>query len=149
MKQLAIFAIALLLFNVNTDALAGGKSHGRKHGNQHYQQKGHNYGHYKRHNRHHNKHYEYYRPYRGHRYYGGYYRPSYSYPSYLGAALIGSALTYSLFHTHNGAYCYDNHGNDNYRQSSGRYSEVVGCHRIERLPDGTERRVEVPMSQCN
>lgn len=148
MKQLAIFAIALLLFNVNTDVLAGGKSHGKKHGNQHYQQKGHNYGHYN-HGRHNYNHYEHYRPYSSYRYYGGHYRPNYAYPSYLGAALIGSALTYSLFHTHNGTYCYDNHGNDNYRQSNGRYSEVVGCHRIERMPDGGERRVEVPMSQCN
>ena len=159
MKQLTIFVIALLLFTVNAGALAGGKGHGAKHGNQHYQQKGHKYGHYN----YRKHHYKYYGPYRGPRisrgYYGpyrgprisrGYYRPNY-YPSYLGAALIGSALSYSLYHTHNGAYCYDNHGNDNYQPSSGgrSYSEVVGCHRIEQLPDGSERRVELPMSQCN
>ena len=143
MKTLTIFGIAVLLFTVNAGALADGKGGGKKHGNQHYQQKGHKYGHhnYRRH------HYKHYRPYRGPRHYGGYYRPNNYYPSYLGAALIGSALTYSLYHTHNGAYCYENHGNDRYQQ--GNYSEVVGCHRMERLPDGSERRVEVPMSQCN
>lgn len=152
MKQLTIFAIALLLFTVHAGALADGKSQGRKHGNQHYQQRGHQNGHYN-HGKHHysnrTHHYKHYRPYRGPRYYGGYYHPNYYYPSYLGAALIGSALTYSLYHTHNGAYCYDNHRNDSYQQRSGSYSEVVGCHRMERLPDGSERRVEVPMSQCN
>ena len=151
MKQLTIFVIALSLFTVNAGALAGGKGHGNKHGNQHYQQKGYKHGNdnYRKH------HYKHYRPYRGPRVYRGYYRPNYYYPSYLGAALIGSALSYSLFHTHNGAYCYDNHGNDSYQPSSGSgsgsgsYTEVVGCHRMERLPDGTERRVEVPISECN
>ena len=155
MKPLTVFAFALLLFTVNAGAMAGGKGYGKKHGNQHgnqhYEQRGHKYGnhHNGRHrynyNRRHN--YRHYRPFRGGRYYGGYYRPNYYYPSYLGAALIGSAITYSLYHTHNGAYCYDSHGNDSYRRSSG--SEVVGCHRMERQPDGSQRRVEVPMSQCN
>lgn len=138
MKQLTIFVITLLLFTANAGAMANSKSHGAKHVNHHYPQKGYKYGHYKKHN------YRYYRPYRGPRVYRSYYRPP-----YLGAALIGSALRYSLFHTHNGANCYDNHGNDSYQPSSGSYSEVVGCHRMERLPDGTEFRVEVPISECN
>ena len=161
MKKLIVLAMTLLLCSVNSGALAGGKGHKYGHSNhgkhqgKHYKHHKHK-KHYKQHKRYkhgkhygHHGHYGYYRPYRGHRYYGGYYHPDYAYPSYLGAALIGSALTYSLFHTHNGTYCYDNHGNNNYRQSNGRYSEVVGCHRIEQLPDGSERRIEVPMSQCN
>lgn len=75
----------------------------------------------------------------GRRYYG----------DYLGAALVGSALTYSFYHLHGGAVCYDHHDD---RRSTGYrdrgYSEVVGCHRIERLEDGTEVRVDVPLSQC-
>jgi hypothetical protein len=142
MKQLTVYGLAFLLVAGTTAALAGGRGHGGYSGDHHYRHGGHHYNHY--------------RPYRhyGHnggnygRHYSGYYRPNYYYPSYLGAALIGSAFSYSLSHSHNGATCYDSHASDRYQQRSSGYSEVTGCHRIERLPDGSERRVEVPISQC-
>lgn len=159
MKKLTCYGIALSLLIAATGSLAEKRGHGGNHGEDrggnhgkhHYKQKGHHYGH--RDDRHYGRHYGHryghryghYKPYRQPRYYRGYYRPDY--PSYLGAALFGSAITYSLLHTHNGAHCNDNHGGDYYRQSN-RSTEVVGCHRIERLPDGSEVRVEVPMSQC-
>jgi hypothetical protein len=162
MKKLIVYAMATLMLTATGSALAerrhqdGQKKHysgkyyqGTHHGNysQHNYKQGYrhgyrsNYGHYGR------KSYNY----RHH----GYYNRSYYYPSYLGAALFGSALTYSLYHTHNGNQCYENHGNNgsNGNYGGGSYSgsntEVVGCHRIEQLPDGSERRVEVPLSQCN
>lgn len=145
MKKLTVLGMALLLLTATAAPLADGKGYGKKHGNQHYQQKGHKYGYYNPRKQRYNN----YRSYRGPRYYSGYYRPNFYNPSYLGAALIGSALTYSLYHTHNGAYCNDNHESNNYQAGSGNYSEVVGCHRMERLPDGSELRIEVPLSQCN
>lgn len=74
-------------------------------------------------------------------YRGGYYG------DYIGAAILGSALTYSLYHLHDGAVCYDSHDD---RRDRRRYkqSEVVGCHRIERLQDGSEIRVDVPLAEC-
>ncbi|MEH6610095.1 MAG: hypothetical protein V7696_12075 [Halioglobus sp.] len=162
MKKLIVYAMATLMLTATGSALAerrhqdGKKSH---HSGKYYQDKHH--GNYSRHN--------YKRGYRhGYRsnygHYGrksynyrhhGYYNRNYYYPSYLGAALFGSALTYSLYHSHNGNQCYENHGssgnNRNYsgESYSGSTTEVVGCHRIEQLPDGSERRVEVPLSQCN
>lgn len=68
------------------------------------------------------------------------------YSTFFGAALVGSAISYSLFHHHDGIQCHDNHARD-YRGGS-RY-EVVGCHRIERLADGREIRISVPLSQCH
>lgn len=138
MKKLAIYGIALSLLIAATGALAGDRGHGKHHGKHHYQHRDHDYRH--------DRHFGHYIPYRQPRYYSGYYRPNF-YPSYVGAALLGSAITYILFHTHEGEYCSANHGYDGYQQSR-RSSEVVGCHRIERFPDGSERRVEVPMSQC-
>jgi hypothetical protein len=138
-KKLAFYGFAFSLLIAATGALADDRGHGKHHGKRHYPRDhhyDHGYGH----------HYGHYIPYRQHRYYSGYYRPNY-YPSYVGAALLGSAITYILFHTHDGEHCSDNHGYDGYPQSS-RSSEVVGCHRIELFPDGSERRVEVPMSQC-
>ncbi|MFT4519911.1 MAG: hypothetical protein ACI9JM_002310 [Halioglobus sp.] len=74
-------------------------------------------------------------------------RPYYS--PFFGAALVSGAITHSLYHLHDGATCYDRHETD-YRDGGSRnYSEVAGCHRIEQLSDGTQRRVEVPISQCN
>ena len=73
------------------------------------------------------------------------------YPGYLGAALLGSAITYALFHQHNGADCHDSHGYRHSRDYRDRYSnryDVVGCHRIERFADGSERRVTVALAQC-
>ncbi|MFT7289433.1 MAG: hypothetical protein ACI87W_003567, partial [Halieaceae bacterium] len=84
---------------------------------------------------------------------GRYYNPRYSYygpyggwgQAYLGGALLGSAITYGLSHNH--ATCNDsshNHDPDGYREGP-RY-EIEGCYRIEKLPDGSERRVELPLS---
>jgi len=126
MKQLTVYALAIVLITGTTAALAGNRGHGKQHGG------------YKKHWGHHNSHN------RG--YYGGYFKPGHYYPGYFGAALVGAALTASFHHTHNGAHCYDRH-HDNYRSSRG-YSEVPGCYRIERFPDGSERQVELPMSQC-
>lgn len=90
---------------------------------------------------------------------GRYYAPRYYYngwgPSpyrgwgqaYLGGALLGSALTYSVVHNHSD--CNDhshNHSLDSYRDGP-RY-EITGCYRIEQLPDGRERRIELPLSEC-
>jgi len=61
----------------------------------------------------------------------------------LGSVLIGSALTHSFYHRHGHALCHDNHF-DNYGQ---RYRSV-GCHRIEYRRDGSQRRVDVPLSAC-
>jgi Ni/Co efflux regulator RcnB len=74
-----------------------------------------------------------------HRSRGGYY------PSYIGVRLAGSLIGHSAYHLHSGAVCYDAHQRDG---RPGNYNEVVGCHRIERMPDGNQRRVEVPLSQC-
>ena len=137
MKKLTVYGLALLLVTGTTTALAGGRDHRSYSSGHHYKHRSHNNHFYKSHS--HRKH---------HRYSHGYYRPRHFAHSYLGAALVGSALTHSLYHTHNGARCYDNHSNDRYRQRTEEYSEVVGCHRIERLADGSERRVELPMEQC-
>lgn len=156
MKKLTCYGIALSLLIATTGSIAENRGHGKNKGKHQYQQKSQHYGHRddRHYGRHYDRHYGYrdghryghYRPYRQPRYYyGGHHHDDY--PSYLGAALLGSAITYSLLHTHNGAHCNDNHGGDYYRQSNSS-TEIVGCHRIERLPDGSEVRVEVPMSQC-
>jgi hypothetical protein len=71
----------------------------------------------------HRSHYSYGNHYKTHYRHGykSHHRSSFYSHSYLGAALIGSAL---------------------------RYGEVVGRHRIERLPNGRHRRVDVARSQC-
>ena len=139
MKQLAIFALSLLLITGASQSLARGKHHGGgwdSHHGQYYSPRRHHRYYYKPHyRRNYYQGYRHYRPYRQD-YYG----------SYLGAALLGSALTSGLHHNHNGNSCYQDHSNG--RNTSLENREVIGCHRIERLPDGTERRVEVPMSQC-
>ncbi len=155
MKKLIVTVIAATLLGATTGALADGrhkhghhKHHGWKYHDDRKYYKGYNRGYkkgYKHGYRSSHGHYRY-KPYnyRYRKYYNGHY-----YPNYLGAALIGSALTYSLYHTHNGNQCYEDHGGDTYRSSSsGGSSEVVGCHRIETLPNGEQRRVEVPISQC-
>jgi len=137
MKQFTIYSFAFLLVTGTTAALAGDRHHSAHPSVKHHFG-GYNDHYYKRH-----PHHSYYRGHYGRHRYSNHY-----YPSYLGAALIASSLTHSLYHTHNGAACYQNHSGDRYQQRTGSYSEVVGCHRIERLPDGSERRVEVPISQC-
>ncbi|MFK7975903.1 MAG: hypothetical protein AB8C02_07180 [Halioglobus sp.] len=69
------------------------------------------------------------------------------YGNYLGAAIVGSALTYSLYHLHDGAVCYDSH--EDHRDRDYERNDVVGCHRIERLEDGSQVRVDVPLSECH
>jgi hypothetical protein len=129
MKRLTLSALALVLATSTGAALAD-RGHGDYRGG-YYHDRGHGYkhGHYKGH--------WYPRPhYRGVYYYSYHDRHSdYYYP--LGAALIGAAVTYSLVHSHDTGY--------SERVGS---SEVVGCHRIERYPDGSERRVEVPLAEC-
>jgi hypothetical protein len=126
MKQLTVYALAIVLIVGTTAALAGDRGKGNHHRG------------YKKQWAHSNYHH------RG--YYGGHFKSGHYYAGYFGAALVGAALTANLYHTHNGAHCYDRHP-DNYR-SSRSYSEVPGCYRIERFADGSERRVELPMSQC-
>jgi len=145
MKRLTTIGFCALLAMGSGAALAdrdyrGGKGdgHGNGHGKGHgYHDERHNYKHY---GGHHDTHYVYYYP---RPYYPRYPDRYVYYP--LGAALIGSAVTYSLYHSHDGVRCYDNHSVSSYSSPS---SEVVGCHRIERYPDGSERRVDLPLSEC-
>jgi hypothetical protein len=125
MKRLTSLGLALLLATGGSAALAD-----RGHGDHHRGGHGHGYKH-----GHHNGHW-YPRPYYRNVYYS---RPYYEHNYYapLGAALIGAAVTYSIFHAHDADYT-----------TSSTRPEVVGCHRIERYPDGSERRVEVPLSEC-
>ena len=162
MKSLSVYGLAILLVLGTSAALAKDRHHDKR---PHHEANRHHAKHYgKHHNKHNRRYYShgYYKPYKhsgwkygwnhGYRYY----RPHY--PNYVGAALLGSALNYSLYHSHQGVACYDRHDNVNYSDrsysdrsySNQNYSnsQVVGCHRIERRPDGTEVRVEVPMDQC-
>ncbi len=146
MKRVTAIGLVAVLATGSGAALAdrdGGKHHK---GNGH----GHNSGkHYDRDYHHGGKHwrggptYNVYvaRPYYRHRVY---YRPYY-YP--LGAALAGAAVSYSLYHTHDGLRCNEVHSNVGY-SPAGSSSEVVGCYRIEHYPDGSERRVDLPVSEC-
>lgn len=166
MKKLTLYGLALLLIASTTAAFAGDRDN-RRHDkyNKHDRHASKHERHYNKHDRHYNRHYNSrydrhyshrgfrsHRGYRSHRgfrqFRGGHYRNDYYPSAYLGAALIGSAINYSLYHQHNGATCYDDHSNDRNRSRDRNYSEVVGCHRIERLADGSERRVEVPRSKC-
>jgi hypothetical protein len=138
MRQMTALGLAAMLAAASTAVLAGDRDH---RGGHHYRG-----GHHDRH-------------YRGDGYRGGHpapryyrggwarpwYRPyyPYNYSAYLGSALVGSAVAYSLYHSHGGLSCHDDHP----ERGGSRY-EVVGCHRIEILPDGSERRVEVPLSAC-
>jgi hypothetical protein len=127
MKRLTLSGLVLLLATSSGTALAdrGGWHGDRGHGH-------HKHGHYSRH--------WYPRPYYRTVYYpyprhDHHYRDDYYAP--LGAALIGAAVTYSIFHSHDGGY-----------SGASGSSDVVGCHRIERYPNGSERRVEVPLAEC-
>ena len=70
----------------------------------------------------------------------------YDYDPYLplGAALVGTAIGYTL--SRSGPDCYGNCTTTTYTNAS--TSNVSGCYRIERYPDGSERRVELPLSEC-
>lgn len=94
-----------------------------------------------------------YRSFYGNQYWRGgryYAPPRYNYNRYngywgvpsafIGGALIGSSLNYSRYHDRDDhRYC--DHSTQNRQESS-------GCYRVERLPDGRERRVELPRSAC-
>jgi hypothetical protein len=159
MKRLTVLGLGLLLATGAGATLADGGRHDDHHGDDHRGNygKGHDNG---NHNGHGNSSYKNYNKgynmgHSYHVYYHGYprvyYYPRPNYDRYyyypLGAALIGSAVNYSLYHTHDGARCYENHQTSSY-SPAGADPEVVGCHRIERYPDGTERRVDVPLSEC-
>ncbi len=136
MKQMISIALALLLTTGGTQALADrGRhdGHDRHHGGGQWQGYQHGHGHWKR----------------GHWYPAPrYYYPRVDYNRYvyypLGAALVASAVNYSLYHSHGGLPCYEQHATT----YSPPAPEVVGCHRIERYPDGSQRRVDVPLSEC-
>ncbi|MEZ5573056.1 MAG: hypothetical protein R3E64_13670 [Halioglobus sp.] len=133
MKRLTSLGLALVMAAGGSAALADRKhddhrdEHRGGHGNEykHGYKHGYNRGHW------------YPRPYYRNVYY--YPRPYYEHNYYnpLGAALIGAAVTYSIYHAHDAGYA-----------MSSTSSEIVGCHRIERYPNGSERRVEVPLSEC-
>jgi len=128
MKRLTSTVLALLLVIGGNMALAD-----RGEGGNHQGWRGHGYKH-----GHHKGHWNprpYYREVHYYSHHDHYRDRDYYYP--LGAALIGAAVTYSIFHSHDNGY-----------SGSGASTEVVGCHRIERYPDGSERRVEVSMSEC-
>jgi len=137
MQRLISLGLALLLA-IESGATQAGRGHGDRHHG------GHGHGHKHKHG-HHRDHW-YPRPHHTRVYY--YPRHDYDHDYYypLGAALIGAAISYSLYHAHDGVRCYESHGTS-YSAPSVR-TEVVGCHRIERYPDGSERRVEVPTSEC-
>lgn len=164
MKLLTTFSLALVFVFGAAGASAGGKykhdkdwhvsvhhnyygGHKYDRHHRHYRYKKHHYNHRYRHRhhlRHHYRHYDY--PNRR----GGYwrYRRHGHYYPYVGAAIVGSIIGHSAYHLHGDNVCYDDHGRDRRGDRHGGYSEVVGCHRIERLPDGRERRVDVPLSEC-
>ncbi len=138
MKQLISIALALLLTTGGGLALADKGRHDGHGGNRggghgHDYKHGHGYGHWK-------KGYRYPAPI--------YYYPRVNYNRYayypLGTALVASAVNYSLYHNHGGVSCYEQHA-VTYPSPA---PEVVGCHRIERYPDGTQQRVDVPLSEC-
>jgi hypothetical protein len=118
MKRLTLAGLVLVLATGSGMALADrDRGHGGHHGGHGH---GYKHGHHKGH--------WYPRPYYRRVYYSHHdHHSDYYYP--LGAALIGAAVTYSLFHSHDAGY-----------SEPARSSDVVGCHRIERYPDGSERR---------
>ena len=90
-----------------------------------------------------------------HRWHGGWYTgprhpwyPRYRYwdrwyrgPGVIGGAIIGSAITGSLLDDGGCRHC----GRDRDPLPS---REITGCYRLERTPDGYERRIELPASEC-
>jgi len=130
MKRLTVYGLVLVLATGSGMALADrDRGHGNHRGGHGHKHHGYKHGHHQ-----------------GHWYPRPYYRNVYYYPRHdhhsdyyypLGAALIGAAVTYSLYHGRDAGY--------SERAGS---TEVVGCHRIERYPDGSERRVEVPLGEC-
>ncbi len=151
MKRLSAILMSLVLAGSSSLALAERGDHRDNHRGWN---KGHGYNdrhhdgrHWKKHSgKHWDKHHRaYYYPREKH-YVHHHYRSRgyYSYDPYLplGAALVGGAIGYSL-----------GQANDNSVTTTTTYIQnaprVSGCYRIERYPDGSERRVELPPYECN
>lgn len=60
-------------------------------------------------------------------------------------AVLGSTINVTRFHDY-GDHRYCEHTTSRRRSFEG--DEISGCFRVERLPDGSERRVELPRSEC-
>jgi hypothetical protein len=144
---------------VSHNYYAGHKGHAGRHYSARYRGYSHGYhpSNKSRHYVYRPSHHRYHHGARPYRHHSSHYRRDNVFPALLGAAIVGSVINHSLYHTHGGAVCYDKHSDasysnyDNAYNSGSRsvgYSEVSGCHRIERMPDGSERRVDVPISQC-
>lgn len=153
MQRLTAIMMALVLLGSSATALAdrdrdrhrGGKHgghhgfHDKHHGKHHgYRGKYHEYRgkDYRHHGKRHVKHYVYYHSKPYHRS-----RAHYNYDPYLplGAALVGTAVGFTLGHGHDNV-------TTTYTRST--TSNVTGCFRVERYPDGSERRVNLPPSEC-
>jgi hypothetical protein len=145
MKRLTATLTALVLAGSAGLAAAdrGGHDNGRRGGHydgheqrhwDHHWHPGNHYGHSV-------KRYVYYYP--GHPYST---RVYYGYDPYLplGAALVGTAIGYTLSQT--GPDCYGDCTTTTVTRTTS--SSVAGCYRIERYPDGSEHRVDLPLSQC-
>ncbi len=72
----------------------------------------------------------------------------------LDAALIGAAVANSYYYPRDNRYLYTRDSRNPYIRnarepiSPDNGAEVVSCQRIERLSDGRERRVQLPVSDC-
>ncbi|MFV0277556.1 MAG: hypothetical protein ACK5HY_10280 [Parahaliea sp.] len=135
MKRLTAITMAVLLASGSTAALADRNHRGDSHGRQHYSHSHHGNHHQKRHHdfrrdRHYSSHYSH------SRHYSPYHRRNHFDP--LGAALIGTAIGLSINHNHHSTVRYYNDRNQ----------VISGCYRIERYADGSERRVDLPPSEC-
>lgn len=144
-RQLAVLLALILasgsgLATADRDRHEGGRHgghHGKHHGKHHWKHPGYRSGGHWYSDR---SHWHYHpRPY---------YRPRvyYSYDPYLplGAALVGTAIGYTLSQA--GSDC--NGGCTTTTVTRSVNSNVSSCFRIERYADGSERRVELPISQC-
>lgn len=145
MKRLTAVIMSLVLAGSSGLATADRDRHDKGWRGGDYRHHGdHHWGHHGHPGRHYGppvKHYVYYYPRHHHTT-----RVYYDYDPYLplGAALVGTAIGYTL--SRSGSDCYGNCTTTTY--SSAPVSNVSGCYRIERYPDGGERRVELPLSEC-
>jgi hypothetical protein len=143
MKRLTATLMALVLAGGSGLASADRDRHdGGRHGGDYDHDGRHHWGHPGRHYGPPLKRYVYYYPRHYHTtrvYYNDYdpYLP-------LGAALVGTAIGYTLGQS--GSGCNGNCTTTTVTQVPA--ATVSGCYRIERYADGSERRVEVPLSQC-
>ncbi len=64
---------------------------------------------------------------------------------WIAPALVGSAITYALLHSHDGVRCDTRHDrHSRYWQRDSRFA----CYRVDYLPGGRERRIELPAHAC-